>query len=68
MSERMLETVVQVGSGFIIAWLVNHYALPLWGFNATVQNTTTVTLIFTGLALIRVYLVRMYFDWRKKNV
>lgn len=67
MSRTLEETIVTVGSGAAIAWLLTHFVLPYWGFIASVGNTTSATLMFTAVALIRVYLIRQYYERKRKR-
>ena len=49
--------------GFTLAWLVAYFLLPLWGWPVGVDDATEVTLLFTGISLIRSYLWRRLFNW-----
>ena len=61
-AQTLVETIVSVGSGFIIAWTLTYYILPLWGFHPTVKDAGLITLVYTGASLIRTFVVRRVFN------
>ena len=52
--------IVNVAVGFCIAWLLTHFLLPVWGFEASITNSTAVTLIYTVAALFRNYAIALF--------
>ena len=64
--ESMIESCLNVGSGFIVALLVWQFVVvPLWGFEVTMNDNIVVTGIFTAVSLIRGYIWRRVFNGRK---
>lgn len=59
----MIETAVNYSIGFVLAWLLSYYLLPAWGLTQSVTTSTTVTLIFTGVSIIRSYFIRRVFEF-----
>lgn len=65
----MIETVISVASGFVIAVVTQLIMFPLFGVYVTIGANIQMTLIFTVISLIRGYYVRRFFNWlhdRKK--
>ena len=61
--ESLLETCVNIASGFIISILVWTYLVaPLWGFNTSMYDNFGITLVFTVSAIIRGYVWRRFFN------
>tara|TARA_B100000315_G_scaffold135684_1_gene124993 strand:- start:163 stop:363 length:201 start_codon:yes stop_codon:yes gene_type:complete len=57
-----METALNVGSGFLIAWIMTITVLPLFGLNATINESFQITLIYTLVSVLRGYLWRRYFN------
>lgn len=65
--ESFIESVCNVGSGFIIAALTWHYIVtPIFGYENDTGRTLKVTLIFTVVSVIRGFIWRRIFNGRKK--
>lgn len=62
--ESIIEGLANQLSGFVIAWFVSAYLLPLYGFQVTGRQSFEITLIFTIVSLIRSYVWRRYFNHR----
>jgi len=60
--ESLIEIGLNVGSGFLIAWFMTITVLPLFGLNATINESFQITLIFTLVSVLRGYLWRRYFN------
>ena len=60
--ESLIEIGLNVGSGFLIAWVMTITVLPLFGLNATINESFQITLIFTLVSVLRGYLWRRYFN------
>lgn len=61
--ESLLEAGVNQLTGFLVslaftAWVI----VPLWHLDWTVSDNILVTLLFTGLSIIRSYLWRRFFN------
>jgi len=57
-----METALNVGSGFLIAWVMTITVLPLFGLNTTINESFQITVIFTFVSILRGYLWRRYFN------
>jgi len=62
--ESAIEQVCSVGSGFILAWLCWYFVvIPMIDDGTiTYTSTTTITIIFTVLSVLRGYVWRRLFD------
>lgn len=56
-----IEAVVNVGLGLIINTSVNLAVLPLFSLAPSVGDALGIALIFTGVSVVRSYLVRRVF-------
>lgn len=63
--ESLLENVLNVGSGFLLAFVIWQFvAAPLWGYDVTLLDNLGLTSIFTVASVARGYLWRRYFNRR----
>ena len=62
-----IESVIDVGSGFILAILIQLYIFPFFGLYPTVMDSIGIALIFTGVSITRSWLWRMIFKKYEKN-
>jgi len=60
--ESLIEIGLNVGSGFMIAWVMTITVLPLFGLHTTINESFQITVIFTFASIIRGYLWRRYFN------
>ncbi len=60
--QSIVETIANYVSGFIIAWLMNRYLLPLFGFRVNNAQASALTTIFTAVSVIRSYVCRRIFN------
>mgnify|MGYP001345057361 CR=1 len=60
--ESLMEIGLNVGSGFLVAWILTITVLPLFGLHTTINESFQITLIFTFASIIRGYLWRRYFN------
>jgi membrane protein implicated in regulation of membrane protease activity len=60
--ESLIETGLNVGSGFLIAWIMTITVLPLFGLHTTINESFQITLIYTLVSILRGYLWRRYFN------
>jgi len=58
---NLLESVIDVGSGFILAILIQLLIFPLFGLHPTILDTLGIALIFTVVSVTRSWLWRCYF-------
>jgi len=56
-----IESVIDVGSGFILAILIQLLIFPLFGLHPTILDSLGIALIFTVVSMTRSWLWRCYF-------
>jgi len=56
-----IESFIDVGSGFILAVLIQLYIFPFFGLHPTIMDSIGIALIFTGVSITRSWLWRMAF-------
>ena len=61
----MVESVTNVLVGYIVAVTTQYFVFPLFGLHATVSQNLMIGLIFTGVSLVRSYLLRRAFEARR---
>jgi hypothetical protein len=57
----LIESLIDVGSGLILATLIQLYIFPFFGLYPTILDSFNIALIFTGVSLIRSWLWRLLF-------
>ena len=62
-----IESIIDVGSGFILAILIQLYIFPFFGLYPTIMDSIGIALIFTGVSITRSWLWRMIFKKYEKN-
>ncbi len=61
--QSLVEQVVNVGTGFMIAQVMILYLIPCWDTTSlTLIDSMVISSIFTTVSLIRGYLWRRYFN------
>lgn len=64
-----IENIVHRGVGFCVMTLANWTVLPWFGFEASLQQSTTLTAIFVGISMTYGYFIRRLFeDLRVKGI
>jgi len=58
---NLLESIIDVGSGFILAILIQLLIFPLFGLYPTILDSLGIALIFTVVSMTRSWLWRCYF-------
>ena len=56
-----IESLIDVGSGFILAVLIQIYIFPLFGLHPTILDSLGIALIFTVVSITRAWLWRLVF-------
>lgn len=59
----MLEVILNVTIGYIIAILTQMLVFPLFGIQVTFTNQLAIGGIFTAVSIVRSYYVRRMFNW-----
>jgi hypothetical protein len=62
-----IESFIDVGSGFILAVLIQLYIFPFFGLHPTIMDSIGIALIFTGVSITRSWLWRMVFKKYNKD-
>ncbi len=63
---NLLESVSDVGSGFILAIIIQLLIFPLFGLHPTILDSLGIALIFTVVSMTRSWLWRCYFRRKQK--
>jgi|TARA_B100001540_G_C15724856_1_gene604810 hypothetical protein len=61
----VFESVIDVGSGFILAICINLLVFPLFGLYPSIFDSMGIALIFTVVSMTRSALWRRYFRKRR---
>jgi len=61
MMRSFIESFIDVGSGFILAVLIQLYIFPFFGLYPTILDTIHIALIFTMVSITRSWLWRIVF-------
>ena len=67
MNRDILESVIDVGSGFILAVLIQMFIFQLFDLHPSIFDSMGIALIFTVVSMTRSALWRRYFR-RTRNV
>ena len=59
----LVEAIANVVVGFGINYLANLTVLPLFGFHVKPSQALGIGVIFTGISLVRTYVLRRVFEW-----
>ena len=59
--KSFIESFIDVGSGFILAILIQLYIFPFFGLYPTIMDSMGIALIFTVVSITRSWLWRMVF-------
>ena len=62
-----IEQCLNVGSGYILSLLVWFWIVqPVWGFDASIQESLGVNALFTLISIARGYIWRRVFNAKEK--
>lgn len=63
-SRRMslVEALTNVSLGFGVSFVANMIVLPAFGYPVTVKEGLSIGAIFTGIAVVRSYVIRRVFE------
>ena len=64
--ESMIETLTNVGIGWLISFIANMLVLPLFGYNINLTDGVLISIIFTIISIVRGYLIRRFFNSKEK--
>ena len=57
----LIESIIDVGSGFILAIFIQIYIFPFFGLHPTIMDSIGIALIFTVVSITRSWLWRLAF-------
>ena len=57
-----LETTLNIVSGFLLAWCITFWILPLWGYSYVFVETLEITALYTVVSWLRSYTWRRVFE------
>ena len=60
--ESVIESVITVGSGLIVAVIIQLLIFPLYDIEITLFENIQLATIFTSISIIRIYIIRRYFS------
>jgi len=61
-TESLIETLLNIGSGFVIAYsLMQFVVTPLFELHTQASDNFTITVLFTAVSITRSYLWRRFF-------
>ena len=63
----LIESLIDVGSGFILAILIQLLIFPLFGLYPTILDSMGIALIFTDVSITRSWIWRLVFTKYKKS-
>lgn len=63
--ESLIESVITVGSGLIVAVIIQLLIFPLYDIEITLFENIQLATIFTSISIIRIYIIRRYFSRNK---
>ena len=60
--DSLIESVITVGSGLIVAVIIQLLIFPLYDIEITLFENIQLATIFTSISIIRIYIIRRYFS------
>jgi hypothetical protein len=60
--ESLIESVITVGSGLVVAVIIQLLIFPLYDIEITLFENVQLAIIFTISSIIRIYIIRRYFN------
>ena len=61
-TQSMLETITNIGTGFLLSLVVTFYVFPWYGHHVTHSENLQITAIFTLVSIVRSYFFRRIFN------
>lgn len=62
--ESLVEVLINVAIGWVIALITQLLVFPLFGINITVVEQLGISVIFTIVSIVRGYVIRRWFNAR----
>lgn len=60
----LIEAAVNVAIGLAISLVANYFVFPMYGFVPSFNSSVQITLIYTGISVVRQYVLRRWFNAR----
>jgi len=57
-----IESVANTAAGFVVSYAAGFVVFPLFGWEATPLDIGWITVIYTGLSVVRNYVIRRLFN------
>ena len=64
--ESMIETLTSVFAGWLIGVILNMLVLPLFDYDVSLTDGVLISIIFTGVSVVRGYVIRRFFNSKEK--
>lgn len=58
----LYESITNTAVGYMVAVAANMVVLPLFGFHPSIVAANGMAMAFTGISVVRSYLLRRWFD------
>lgn len=65
--QSWLEAITNTLIGFVISLLATFFILPLWGVESTAGQNLGITIFYTGISVLRSYVIRRFFNKKSIN-
>lgn len=62
----LVEASVNVAIGFCVSVAVGRFAYPLFGYEVTLMDNASLTVVFTVTSMARSYIIRRLFNRRER--
>lgn len=66
-TQSLIESLVNILIGYLTALFSQLAIFPLFDINIPIEDNLLIGLYFTGISLVRSYIVRRYFNKRVKK-
>lgn len=60
-----IETMTNIGIGYLINFFANLAILPRFGYHVTIHDTFWIGIWFTGISIVRSYALRRWFNAKR---
>lgn len=57
-----IEASFNIAIGLVISTIANAIVFPLFGFNPTLGENVTISVVYTVISLVRQYVIRRWFN------
>tara|TARA_R110000751_G_scaffold239524_1_gene340241 strand:+ start:124 stop:345 length:222 start_codon:yes stop_codon:yes gene_type:complete len=62
----LIEALINVTVGYLVAVLANYIVLPMFGYMVNITDSFYIGIVFMIIGIIRSYLLRRLFNMREK--